>query len=305
MNTQPVALVVSESRLPDRRAFKPRTIVTASGQRDWQRAIHRVIFEAETPAGRLFDGALLLLILGSVLVVVLDSVASIRDAYHGPLLLAEYIITGFFAIEYILRLLCLQKPWRYAVSFFGIIDLLAILPAFIGLLLPGSESLLVVRTLRLLRIFRVLKLARYVGESRVLFLAMRHSAPKIIVFLGFVVIMVTIIGATMYVIEGASNEAFSSIPAAMYWAIVTLTTVGYGDIVPESPVGRMVASVLMIMGYGIIAVPTGIVSVELAQVRDAFNTRSCEACGAEGHQHGADYCYRCGEPLPAIAMAEE
>lgn len=264
---------------------------------EWRARWHEVIFEADTPAGKRFDLVLLAVILLSVLAVSLESVRDIRETYGTALRITEWVITILFTLEYVARLLSVRRPLWYAVSFFGLVDLLAILPTYLSLLVPGSQSLLVIRALRLLRVFRILKLAHFVGEARLLGAAMRASARKIIVFLGVVTTTVLIAGALMYLIEGEEN-GFTSIPTAVYWAVVTMSTVGYGDIVPHTPLGRMIASALMVMGYAIIAVPTGIVTVELgAATRRAGNTQACPTCGADGHDIDARYCRKCGSKL--------
>jgi voltage-gated potassium channel len=263
----------------------------------WREQLHEIIFEAETPGGKAFDIGLLLAILLSVTAVLLESVADIR-ASHGPLLrTAEWLFTGLFTVEYILRLICVGRPARYALSFFGVVDFLAIVPTYLSVLLPGAQSLIVIRALRLLRVFRVMKLVHFVGEASMLRAALRASSRKIIIFLGTVLTMVLIIGALMYLIEG-ERHGFTNIPQSIYWAIVTMTTVGYGDIAPATVLGRMLASVVMIIGYGIIAVPTGIVTVEMASVRKRpISTRSCPECSAEGHDNDAGYCKYCGGTL--------
>jgi voltage-gated potassium channel len=259
--------------------------------------MHEIIFEADTPEGRMFDLLLFIAILGSVLVVLLESVASVR-AQVGPLLRAlEWGFTVLFTIEYVLRLVSVERPLGYARSAFGLIDLMAILPSYVSLLLPGAQSLLVIRLLRLLRVFRVLKLAEYLRESRVLVLALRASWRKIAVFLIAVMMIVVVVGTLMYVIEG-EQHGFTSIPLSIYWAVVTLTTVGYGDLAPATTVGRALAVVLMLTGYGIIAVPTGIVTAELTRTTlQPISTQACPSCGAEGHESDAVYCRRCGVKL--------
>jgi len=265
--------------------------------RETRERLHEVIFEADTPAGKAFDLILLLSIVFSVLAVVLESVASIRAEY-GPLLRgAEWAFTILFTIEYVLRLLCVGRPRRYALSFFGVVDFLAIVPTYLSFFVAGSQSLIVIRALRLLRVFRVLKLAHFVGEARLLRAAIRASARKIIVFLGTVLTMVLIVGAAMYLIEGEAN-GFDSIPQSIYWAIVTMTTVGYGDIAPATLLGKMLASAVMIVGYGIIAVPTGIVTVEIASARKkAISTQACPQCGGDGHDPDAVFCKYCAARL--------
>jgi voltage-gated potassium channel len=239
----------------------------------------------------------MVLIILSVVAVMLESTASIADRYGPWLRIFEWVVTIIFTIEYLLRLYCVGKPARYARSFFGIVDLLAILPTYLSLIIPGAQSLLVIRALRLLRVFRVLKLAHYVGEASELTAALRASARKIIVFLGAVLTVVIIVGSMMYLIEGEAN-GFTSIPVSIYWAVVTMTTVGYGDIAPQTPLGKILASAIMIMGYGIIAVPTGIVSVELAGVtRKKVNTQACPDCGVGGHDLDAVHCKYCGSKI--------
>lgn len=263
----------------------------------WRARWHEVIFEADTPAGKNFDVVLLFLILLSVIAVSLESVRAIRESYGPAVRAAEWLFTGLFTIEYLARLVAVRRPLHYALSFYGVVDLLAIAPTFLSLVFPGTQSLLVIRALRLLRVFRILKLTHFVGEARLLRAAMRASARKITVFLGTVLTVVLIAGALMYVIEGEAN-GFTSIPVSVYWAVVTMSTVGFGDIVPHTVLGRIVASVLMIIGYGIIAVPTGIVTVELgAAARSAANTQACPSCGVEGHDNDARYCKRCGSKL--------
>ncbi|ATB29488.1 ion transporter [Melittangium boletus] len=259
--------------------------------------LHTIIFESDTPAGRAFDVGLLWAIVLSVLAVMLESVEAIRLQYGEAIRVLEWCFTGLFALEYGLRLVSVQRPLRYALSFFGLVDLMAILPSLLSLMLPGMQSLLVVRVLRLLRVFRVLKLASFLGQADVLLTALRASRQKIIVFLGAVLSTVVIMGAVMYQVEGAPN-GFDSIPRGMYWAVVTMTTVGYGDLAPKTVPGQFIASVLMIMGYGIIAVPTGIVSVELAQAtRQAIDPRACPGCGLQGHDLDAVHCKHCGASL--------
>lgn len=265
---------------------------------DLRARLHEVIFEADTPAGRAFDLLLLLAIVASVIVVMLESVASVR-ARAGPELRAlEWGFTILFTVEYLLRLFSVRRPVHYAVSAFGLIDLAAILPTYLSVLLPGAQSLLVVRLLRLLRIFRVLKLAEYLRESRTLAQAMRASRRKIEVFLLSVVTIVVIVGALMYVIEGEEN-GFTSIPMSIYWAVVTLTTVGYGDLAPATTLGRMLSMLLMLTGYGIIAVPTGIVTAELTRAARAtpVSGQACPSCGLGAHEHDAVFCRRCGTRL--------
>jgi len=263
----------------------------------WRFKIHEIIFEADTPAGKLFDVALFVAIVLSVVAVLLESVGEIRDAY-GPLLRrAEWFFTILFSVEYVLRLISVGRPMRYARSFFGVVDLLAIVPTYLSLIFVGTQSLIVIRALRLLRVFRVLKLTQFLAEAKTLNVAMRASVRKIIVFLGTVLTLVLIVGALMYLIEG-EESGFTSIPQSIYWAIVTMTTVGYGDIAPQTVLGKLLASAVMIMGYGIIAVPTGIVTVEMASARRReTSTQACRECSAEGHDSDARHCKYCGEKL--------
>lgn len=264
----------------------------------WKHRLHEVIFEAETPGGKAFDVALLWCILLSVTAVVLESVKGIEADYGRVLRYAEWGFTILFTIEYVLRLMCVQRPAAYARSFFGVVDLLAILPTYVSILVPGAQSLLLIRALRLIRIFRVLKLARFVSESRVLLDALRASRVKITVFLFTVLMLVLLIGALMYLIEG-EEHGFTSIPRGVYWAVVTMTTVGYGDMAPQTVLGQTLASAVMIVGYGIIAVPTGIVTAEIAYASRGVkvSTQACQSCSAEGHDPDAKFCKACGEAL--------
>jgi voltage-gated potassium channel len=263
----------------------------------WRMVLHEVIFEADTPAGKGFDVLLIISILASVAAVMLDSMGGVRSR-HGMLLYGiEWFFTLLFTVEYVLRLLCVGKPLKYASSFYGIVDLLAIIPTYLSLILPGSQYLLVIRILRILRIFRILKLVTYLGEARLLMRALRASGRKIAVFLFAVLTLVIIFGSLMYVIEG-EGHGFTSIPRSIYWAIVTLTTVGYGDISPQTVLGQTLASVVMILGYGIIAVPTGIVTVQMSQTFGTkISTQACPECSAEGHDADARHCKFCGAAL--------
>ncbi len=259
--------------------------------------LHEIIFEADTPGGKTFDIVLLWLILLSVLTVLLESVSSVRAQYGLELRAIEWLFTLLFTGEYVLRLYSVRRPGRYAASFFGLVDLLAILPTYLSLVVAGTQSLLVIRALRLLRVFRVLKLAKYLGEANFLLAALRASRAKITVFLGTIMAIVLIVAALMYLIEGEAT-GFTSIPTAVYWAIVTMTTVGYGDIAPQTVTGQTLAAALMFLGYAIIAVPTGIVSVELAgQAPRKVSTQACPSCSAEGHDHDASHCKYCGAKL--------
>lgn len=263
----------------------------------WRNKLHEIIFEADTAAGRWFDILLMLFIGVSVLAVMLDSVQSIRIEFGLWFVYIEWFLTILFTLEYVLRLLSVSRPMLYATSFFGVVDILAILPTYISLFYPGGHYLLVIRLLRILRVFRVLKLAQYVGESRVLLHALRSSRRKITIFIFTVLTLVTIMGSLMYLIEGETN-GFTSIPMSIYWAIVTLTTVGYGDITPQTVLGQLVSVIIMILGYGIIAVPTGIVTVEMSNAAK-FKTpiRSCLRCSADNQDEDAVYCKYCGEKL--------
>ncbi|MBA3708417.1 MAG: ion transporter [Planctomycetes bacterium] len=268
--------------------------------------LFEVVFESDTLAGRLFDLGLLWAIILSIAAVILASIPAIARSWGPTLKIAEWVFTIVFSIEYVLRFVSVRNPTRYAGSFFGLVDLAAILPGYIDLLIPGAQSLLVVRVLRLLRVFRLLKLGRYLGEAEILLTAVRASRPKIIVFLTFVFAVVIIVGALMYLVESGS-AGFESIPSSMYWAIVTLCTVGYGDVVPLTPLGKAIASLLMIMGYGVIAVPTGIVSVELARVSNLpVSGQACPACTRSGHAVDATHCKFCGALLnPQLDAARD
>jgi len=265
----------------------------------WKNTLHEIIYEADTRAGKFFDVILLIAILASVLLVMLESVDSFDKKYHSFLDISEWIITILFSLEYIVRIITIKKPLKYVFSFYGIIDLLSTLPKYLSLFFIGSHHLAALRALRLLRIFRVLKLARYVGASNNLMKALHASKAKISVFLFFVFILCIILGTVMYMVEGEEN-GFTSIPRSVYWAIVTLTTVGYGDIAPHTPLGQFIASIIMILGYGIIAIPTGIVTSEMSKSNQGSidtNTQSCKYCAAENHKDGAQFCYNCGNKL--------
>lgn len=263
----------------------------------WRLKLHDIIYEADTPSGKLFDILLLWAIVISVLAVILESVESLEVRYGTIFNVLEWSFTIVFTIEYIFRMVVVKKPLSYVFSFYGIIDLLAILPAYLSLVLTGGEFLMVIRGLRLLRVYRVLKLGRYLKESENLISALRAARRKITVFLLFIMIIVLISGSVMYLIEGPEN-GFSSIPRGMYWAIVTLTTVGYGDIAPHTSLGQFLSSILMVMGYGVIAVPTGVVTQELVkQNKGPVSTQSCPHCIYEGHDYNAKFCKMCGGDL--------
>jgi len=265
----------------------------------WRHRLHEIIFEADTAAGKAFDVGLLIAILASILAVSLETVEPIDAKYHRRLAAAEWVFTILFTIEYILRLLCVRRPARYAISFFGVIDLLAFLPTYLMAFLPGAQTVMVVRAFRLLRVFRVFKLGRMLSEASLLRRSLWAARGKIIVFLCTVLVVVAIMGTAMYSVENSVNgDEFSSIPQSMYWAVVTMTTVGYGDIAPQTILGQCIASFVMILGYGIIAVPTGIVTAELTRpFRERVTTRACRHCSAEGHAPDAKFCKYCGEPL--------
>lgn len=279
--------------------------MTAIPKRNWKTKLHEIIYEADTPEGKLFDVVLLITIIASIILVMLESVNSIDAKYHNILNISEWVITILFSIEYIARIITVKKPLNYVFSFYGVIDLLSTIPKYISLIFGGVHALVALRALRLLRIFRILKLARFLGASNNLVSALKASRAKIFVFLFAVVIIAIILGTIMYLIEGEEN-GFTNIPKSVYWCIVTLTTVGFGDIAPQTPLGQLIASLVMILGYGIIAVPTGIVSAEYAsqnksqvQKKDNvhLNTQSCPNCSAEKHKDNAEFCYNCGYKL--------
>ena len=265
----------------------------------WRLRLYVVIFEADTRAGRWFDLALIAAILASVAIVVLDSMADVHARYGALLGVLEWGFTLLFTAEYIARLLCVRRPARYARSFYGVIDLLAVLPTYLAVLVPGLSAMMDVRVLRLLRMFRIFKLGEYVAEFGLLARALSASRRKILVFLTFVMFVVLIMGTLMYVVEGPAN-GYTSIPVSVYWAITTMTTVGFGDITPKTDLGRVIASVMMLLGWGTLAVPTGIVSAEFTVQRlpRETTTRTCHECLSEGHLPSARYCRDCGAPLP-------
>jgi voltage-gated potassium channel len=274
---------------------KPTLAVMRS---DWQTLkprIRDVIFEHDTRSAKAFDIVLLGLIAFSVLLVMVESVETYRARFEAQLLVLEWVVTLLFTAEYVARLITVDKPARYARSFFGVIDLLAILPVYVSFLLPGAQSLLVIRSLRLLRVFRVFKMARWLSEANYLVRALRSSSRKIAVFLVTVVLLNLIVGSTMYLIEGSSS-GFDSMFRGVYWSIVTMSTVGFGDIAPQTGVGQVLAAILMITGYSVIAVPTGIVSAEVAGARQ--REVSCPGCGSAAHGANASFCDACGTPLP-------
>jgi voltage-gated potassium channel len=264
----------------------------------WQLRLHEVIYESNTPAGKAFDITLLLIIIASIAVVMLDSIESTHQKLGGVYFILEWVFTILFTIEYILRLISIKKPMHYVVSFLGIIDLLAIIPSYLSIFFVGAQSLLVLRALRLLRIFRIFKLTHFLTEILFLKAALRGSLKKISIFMLVVLSLVIILGSIMYLVEGREN-GFSSIPESVYWAIVTITTVGYGDISPVTPLGIFIASIMMFIGYGIIAVPTGIVTTEMAFAARSkkHGTETCPGCGSEGHDKDAVFCKFCGTIL--------
>ncbi|MEO5826290.1 MAG: ion transporter [Gemmatimonadales bacterium] len=264
----------------------------------WRVALHDVIFGHDSKAGKYFDIALIVSIIASVIAVMLDSVASIRAEYGTALYALEWLFTILFTVEYVLRMVCAPRPASYARSFFGLVDLASILPTYVSLFLPGSQYLQVIRVLRVLRVFRILKLAEYIGEADSLMLAIRNSRRKLWIFIATVFVLAVIFGAAMYFVEGRTN-GFTSIPASIYWTIVTITTVGYGDIAPETALGKALASMIMLLGYAIVAVPTGIVTVEMARKRDRDRLR-CSGCGAAEHDADARHCKRCGTLLAVV-----
>ena len=280
--------------------------MTSYKKNKWRTKLHEIISEADTPIGKAFDLVLLVLILLSVVFVMLESVGHIDAEYHELLYIGEWVITIFFTFEYIARVITVKKPFNYIFSFYGIIDFLSTIPLYLSFILAGSNYLLTIRALRLLRIFRILKITRYVGESNKLTRALLHSRAKILVFLFAVLIISIIAGTLMYLIEG-EKSGFTSIPRSVYWAIVTLTTVGFGDISPATPLGQLIASIIMIMGYGIIAVPTGIVSAEYAKSGDYVhvNTQVCYNCGSAKHRDDAEFCHRCGKDLHPLKKEDE
>ena len=268
-------------------------------KKGWRERLFTVVFEADTPAGKAFDIVLLALIAASVFVVMTESIPSVQSRFGRGLKVAEWCITALFTVEYLLRLAIVKKPVRYATSFYGVIDLLSILPSYLGLLIPDTELLLVIRALRLMRIFRVFKLSPFIREGMAIVLALKASARRILVFLSFVVLLSVVLGTVAYVAESGANPDFSSIPQSIYWTVVTITTVGYGDIAPVTVAGKFIATLIMLLGYAIIAVPTGIVSVELSRSakQERHHTQACPNCSKEGHDPDAGFCKSCGHSL--------
>ena len=286
-------------------------MININKQNNWKEKLHEIIYEADTPAGKLFDIILLLLIITSIILVMLESVEEFAAKYIDFLNAAEWVITILFTIEYIARITVVNQPKKYIFSFYGVVDLLSTIPKYLSFFILGSHSLIAFRALRLMRVFRILKLARYVGESNNLIKALRASRAKIAVFVFFVLIVCVILGAVMYIVESGQDSGFTSIPRSVYWAIVTLTTVGYGDIAPATALGQLISSIIMIIGYGVIAIPTGIVSVEYSknykentqtikkptvkQIRT--NTQTCSNCLETDHDNDANFCKTCGNNL--------
>lgn len=269
-------------------------------ERKWKEKLHEIIYEADTPAGKLFDIILLIVILLSVVLVMLESIGSIESKYANILDILEWVITILFSVEYIARIISVKSPKSYVFSFYGIIDFLSIIPKYISLFILGTNSLLALRALRLLRIFRILKLTRFIGESANFGKALKRSRAKIAVFITFVIVLCIILGTIMYLVENEHDSGFTSIPRSVYWAIVTLTTVGYGDIAPITSLGQFIASMIMILGYGIIAIPTGIVTSEMTRnEKDLIpnNTQNCTNCSEDYHQDNAKFCHKCGNNI--------
>jgi len=263
----------------------------------WRKALYETVFESNTQLGRFFDIVLIGVIVASVVTVMLSSVQSLRLQYSEFFMYSELAITAIFTIEYVLRLICAPKRVQYATSFFGIVDLLSVLPSYLAMFSESAHYLMIVRILRLMRIFRILKLARYLHEAESLKRALQMSLPKITVFAAAIVTLVVIMGALMYVIEGEKN-GFTSIPISIYWAVVTLTTVGYGDISPKTPLGQFMSCIVMMLGYAIIAVPTGIVSVQLHQA--GTSVTACSDCGEKQHSSDSAFCRMCGHNLLSL-----
>ena len=276
---------------------QPKYIEDKSGLKPWQVKMHEVIYEADTFSGKLFDIVLLILILFSIIVVMLESVPDYRTHYESLFNKLEWGFTILFSIEYLARIISINKPLKYIFSFYGVIDLLSIVPTYLGLFVSSSNSFMVIRSLRLMRVFRILKMGNFLNESQKLMSSLKASRHKIMVFLLSILTMVIILGTVMYLVE-SPDSGFTSIPRSIYWAIVTLTTVGYGDIAPATSLGQFIASIVMILGYAIIAVPTGIVTNELMKSETKkISTQACKSCSKEGHDVDAEYCKYCGEKL--------
>ena len=266
---------------------------------NWREKLHEIIYEADTPVGKAFDIVLLIVIVLSIIFVMIESIKGLDQWIYDFLFYAEWVVTILFTLEYVARIVVIRKPTRYILSFYGIIDLLSTIPLYLSMFITGGAALFTIRALRLLRIFRILKINRYIGEGNKLMVALRDSRAKILVFLFAVVVLSLIFGTVMYIVEGAES-GFTSIPISVYWCIVTLTTVGFGDIHPVTPLGQFIAAVIMIMGYGIIAVPTGIVSAEYSKISRKEilnNTQSCYNCNEKQHFNKANFCHKCGYKL--------
>jgi len=277
---------------PQKKGVKPKNFSQT------RERIHQIVFESDTPEGKLFDVLLLVMIFLSILLVMLETIPSLQQRWGRLFLTLDWVVTAFFTIEYLVRLYCVYRPRKYATSFFGIIDLASILPAYLEFVFPGAHSLMIVRSLRLLRMFRIFKLDVFLNQGNHLMAALRQSREKIFIFMFFVLLMVCIFGSIMYVVEHNVNEGFDSIPTSIYWAIVTITTVGYGDISPITPLGKFIASIIMVMGYAVIAVPTGIVtSSMMQQYNKPSSSQHCQGCGKEGHDADAEFCKYCGTDL--------
>lgn len=262
--------------------------------------IHEIIFEAETWEGKLFDVILIIAIILSIFIVSIETVPYYHENYGTLFYVLEWIFTIFFTVEYVLRLYCVYRPWKYALSFYGIVDLLSILPTYLSIFFGGAQSLMMIRALRLLRVFRIFKLGNISSQGNFIISSLKASKEKIFIFLFFITVCIAVFGSIMYLVEGHRNEQFESIPKSIYWAIVTLTTVGYGDIAPITPVGQFLASIIMILGYSVIAVPTGIVSSEMVRSNsdeEEIYNEACRFCSREGHSSDAIYCKYCGEKL--------
>jgi voltage-gated potassium channel len=269
----------------------------ANPEEGWRKRLHAIIYEADTPAGRAFDIVLLLFIVLSVVFVALETVEGLPVWMNTVLWIGEWVVTVLFTIEYILRLIVIKRPLRYALSFYGLVDLFSTLPTWIAFFVPGLQALLTIRSIRLFRIFRILKMGRMVQEMGELRHAFYAARAKMLVFLYAVTIMVVILSALMYLVEGGPDSNFKSIPDSMYWTVVTMTTVGYGDITPVTALGKGLAVIMMLLGYSIIVVPTGILSVEVSRAGRSMNTQHCDQCGMDEHLDEARYCHRCGSKL--------
>ncbi len=277
-----------------------KDLINSPGHKRFRKRVHEALFETNTAVGRLFEIILLGLIILSIIIVIFETVPSIQKEYRSVLIFLEWMMTIVFTAEYILRIYTANFPWRYVKGFYGIVDLISIIPTYLGLFIVGSHSMSIVRALRLLRVFRIFKLTKYLSQGQMIVDALKASRTKISIFMFFVLLMVCIFGSLMYIIEGGADSGFDSIPRGIYWAIVTLTTVGYGDISPTTTLGQFMASIIMISGYAVLAVPTGIVSAEMVKAGEETNapdTKECTRCGEPGNLEHARYCLRCGEKL--------